>query len=82
MINLKKNKADALRKRIQIHSKRRKHHFNMAHKRRQELFNMVPEEKHDQFRMVLGSYSDYVRFEDAASRKLFQLTEELKEYDQ
>ena len=75
---LQKSIEEQLRKRIQIHSKRQAMHSKLVHKRREELLSMVPEEKRESMRRVLGDFADRVRFQDAAQRKLFELTEMLK----
>ena len=78
---LEKSIIDQLRERIQTHSKRQAMHSKLAHARREELLNMVPEEKRESMRKLLGDFVDRVRFQDAAQRKLFELTEMLKEHE-
>jgi hypothetical protein len=77
---LEKTAEAQLRKRIWMHSKRQSMHSKLAHKRREELLNMVPEEKRESMRRLLGDFADRVRFQDAAQRKMFELTEKLKEH--
>ena len=75
---LQKSIEEQLRKRIQIHSKRQAMHSKLVHKRREELLSKVHEEKREAMRRVLDDFADRLRFENAASRKLFELTEMLK----
>jgi len=77
---LEKTAMDQLRKRILTQSKRQTLNFKMAHKRREELLNMVPEEKRESMRRLLGNFADHVRVQEDAQRKLFKLTEKLKEH--
>ena len=71
--------TDKLRKRIQLHSRRYSLHNQHAHQRRNEILSTVPEHQREAMRGLLGQFVDYVRFSDAAQRKIFELKQQLKE---
>ena len=71
--------TDKLRKRIQLHSRRYSLHIKHAHQRRNEILNKVPEHEREAMRGLLGQFVDYVRFSEAAQRKIFELKQQLKE---
>ena len=73
--------AKRIRERMRIHSRQYQLHSAQAHKFREEILRQVPEQDREGLRQLLGQFTDYVRFTDAAQRKLYELNLELQTYD-